>query len=895
MASVRPIELFYSYSHRGEDLRDELERHLKILQREGAISNWHDRRITAGREWGGEISEHLESSGIILLLVSADFIASDYCWDVEVKRAIERHEAGTARVIPVILRDCDWHSAPFGKLQALPKDGKPITSWPNRDEAFADVARGIRKAIEELTLPHARGAAVATTTSVIFSVPHNRNPNFTGRAELLDQLHAQLAAGESVAMTAINGLGGVGKTQIAVEYCYRHRDAYPYLWWLRAEEPASLAAGFAAIAADLGLPEAGAQEQERAAEAVRRWLRANGGWLLVFDNAASRDAVKPYHTPGARGRVIITSRDPNWGGVAQKLDVRRWERAESVEFLLRRTGSTDREAAGPLAEALGDLPLALAQAAAYIEATGCTIAHYRALFEQRAPELLRQHPPDDYDQTVATTWSLAFAAVERESPEAAELLRLCAFLAPDDIPIRLLLGREDLVPDAMKPLLDPVCFDKAVEALRRYSLVEVADDSLSVHRLVQAVIGETLDGDGRGLYAAAAVTLVNAVFPYDSDDYRYWPACAVLLAHALAAASNAERCGAELATCDRVLNQAGGYLRGRAQYESARLLHERGLHIAERVYGPDHHEVATDLNNLGLVLKALGNLLAARDHLERALAISEPALGPDHPDVANSLINLGAVLHDLGDLPGARKLHERALAILERALGPDHLDVANSLSNLGTVLGDLGDLPAARVHHERALAIFEKALGSDHPGVATSLSNLGSVLQNLGDLPAAREHYDRALGIHERALGPDHPDVAYSLNNLGTVLRDLGDLSAARAHLEHALAILQQAHGPDHPDVARSLNNLGAVLQALGDLPAARAHFERALAIREQALGPDHPDVANSHSNLGAVLADLGDLPAARECAERALDIRERTLGPDHPDVANSHSNLGAV
>ncbi|MBA2593161.1 MAG: toll/interleukin-1 receptor domain-containing protein [Pseudomonadota bacterium] len=147
------IEVFYSYSHKDEALRDELNKHLALLKRQGVIRDWHDRRIAAGTEWSGQIDEHLNLAGVILLMVSADFIASDYCWDVEVKRAMERHEVGEAVVIPVILRAVDWHSAPFGKLQALPKDAKPVTSWPVQDEAFTDIAKGIRRAVEQLVSP----------------------------------------------------------------------------------------------------------------------------------------------------------------------------------------------------------------------------------------------------------------------------------------------------------------------------------------------------------------------------------------------------------------------------------------------------------------------------------------------------------------------------------------------------------------------------------------------------------------------------------------------------------------------------------------------------------------------------------------------------------------------
>jgi hypothetical protein len=149
-APTPAIEVFFSYSHRDEALRDELATHLRLLERQGIIAGWHDRRIAPGGEWAGAIDARLQSARIILLLVSADFLASDYCYDVEVQQAMGRHDAGEARVIPVILRPVDWHSAPFGRLQALPKDGRPVTSWPTHDDAFLDVARGIRAVAEEL-------------------------------------------------------------------------------------------------------------------------------------------------------------------------------------------------------------------------------------------------------------------------------------------------------------------------------------------------------------------------------------------------------------------------------------------------------------------------------------------------------------------------------------------------------------------------------------------------------------------------------------------------------------------------------------------------------------------------------------------------------------------------
>ena len=148
-ASQQAVEVFFSYAHKDEDLRDELAKHLRLLERQRIIAGWHDRRIPAGGEWAGEIDTHLQTARIILLLVSADFLASDYCYDIEVQQAMARHEAGDARVIPIILRAVDWQGARFGELQALPKDGKPVTVWDNCDEAFTDIAKGVRAAIAE--------------------------------------------------------------------------------------------------------------------------------------------------------------------------------------------------------------------------------------------------------------------------------------------------------------------------------------------------------------------------------------------------------------------------------------------------------------------------------------------------------------------------------------------------------------------------------------------------------------------------------------------------------------------------------------------------------------------------------------------------------------------------
>ncbi len=541
--------------------------------------------------------------------------------------------------------------------------------------------------------------------------------------------------------------------------------------------------------------------------------------------------------------MIVTSRDPNWRGAARALPLDVFRPAESVRFLHERTPISDRASARELAEELGHLPLALEQAGAYIEAAGISFGGYLALFRRRRIKLFADHPPpDDYPSTAATTWDVALRRVQRESPAAADLLNLCAFLAPDDIPRDMMVeGAEHLPKRLASAVSDSTSFNGALAALRRYALVEASGGAISVHRLIQAIARDRLRSTARKRWAACAVRIVNRAFPFESGDVRTWSECARLLPHALAAAGHAESLEVAPVETARVLNQAGLYLDGRAEFQAARSALERALRIDEAAHGPEHPEVAIDLNNLGGVLRALGKLVAARARIERALKIDEAAYGPDHPKVATGLNNLGSVLKDLGDLPAARAHLERALKIGERTHGPGHPTVGIRVGNLGSVLHALGDFEAARDAHERAVAIHATVYGQEHPFVATGLCNLGLALQAVGDLSTTRQDFERALAIDEAAFGPAHPEVATDLNNLGAIAFSEGDFTRARALQERVLIIREAVYPAEHPDIAVSCSHLGDALHALRDPQGAREYYERALRIFRKVLGEDHP------------------------------------------------------
>jgi tetratricopeptide (TPR) repeat protein len=546
----------------------------------------------------------------------------------------------------------------------------------------------------------------------IWNVPHLRNPNFTGREQLLRELRASLTSGRTAAIVPIAGLGGAGKTQLALEYAYRHTADYEIVWWVRAEDPATLTADYALLATELGLPEKDLADQQATAAAVRSWLGHNPNWLLILDNARSAADCRGHLPMGAAGHVLITSRDPNWGSVAKPLRLPVLPRPEAVEFLQKR--GDEPAVAGELCDALGALPLALEHAGAYIEATGGSIAEYLDLYRSRPRELLTD--------AVAATWEISLERLQTEAPKALDLLYLAAFLAPDDIDPKL---SSPAFPDAMQ-------FDQARTALRRYSLIDVSAGSIAVHRLVQAVTRDRLaKGDEEAKWAEAALKLVDDAFPFKEDVVETWNPSARLLPHLLAAASHSERLGVALEFTSRLLNDAGLYLRNRGQLGEAGRVLKRALAIAEKVYGPDHPATAIRASNIGLILKHQGDPAGALRYAQRALAIDEKIYGPGNPEAATDANNIGAILQDQGDLEGALRYTQRALAIDEKAYGPDHPQVAVCAGNIGAILHAQGDPVAALPYARRALRIFAATYGPDHPDTKLARRNLAFLEQAL--------------------------------------------------------------------------------------------------------------------------------------------------------------------
>lgn len=713
----------------------------------------------------------------------------------------------------------------------------------------------------------------ASTVPIAGAVPR-ATPYFIGRGQLLQELSKALFHN---GLAVLTGLGGVGKTQAAIAYVRLYRQEYDTIWWVRAAQATILAEDYAALA-DLHRLCEGTDALNVKVAAVRRWLENTDRWLLVFDDADDEIELDPYLPSRQTGHVIVSSRDRLWHEAAT-LEVHPWSRGESVTFLRAHTENNEEAIIG-IAQELGDLPLALEQARAYLHETKRSVPAYLAELQAHADELMAHGTPARYEYTVATTWSVSLERVRHQAPAAEQLLALWAFLAPEDLPRNFLGHHANELPRPLREVVaDSVEYDHTLSIISRYSLVEMTEDALSVHRLVQAVVRGHLNRREGYRWTAAAVRLVAAAFPDASPET--WPVCGRLLPHALAAINHAERLNIEHETVAALLTKVACYLQERVELEPAKELLARALAVREVRLGPEHLEVAESLDLLGTVLRDLGEPLTARPVLERAVAIRRAQLGEDHPAVAASLKGVAAAMLDAGtDLPAARAVLDRALAIDEARLGADDPQVAWSLNVLGLILRRLGDLSAARTVLERALAIAEAQLGPGHRQVAWTLNNLGFVLRNLGELPAARAAHERALAISKSQLGADHPEVAWSLDHLGNVFRALGEHAQAKVAFERALSIREDRLGARHPDVARGLTGLGLVLRDLGELPAARAAHERAVAINEMRLGADHPEVAWSLDHLGNVLLAMGDHAEAKVAFERAGSVRNAASEP---------------
>lgn len=588
--------------------------------------------------------------------------------------------------------------------------------------------------------------------------------SFVGRRKQVEELRRRLLRGRAAALVsaggvaALHGMGGIGKTQLARAYAHRYRQHYQLGWWIPAETEVTVLTALAELAARLGLP--GELPPARLVSEVHRVLAGyDGGWLLVFDNAEEPKLLERFLPAATReGHVLITARNPAWQGLADPIPVDLLPVSQAVRLLRIRTGDRDTEAATALAEELGRLPLALEQAAAYASQHAAPLARYLTLFRQRRAELLKEGRPLAYEGTVDTTFTLSIERLAQTDLGAVRLLELCALLAPDEIPARLLLSLPELLSEPLDAAAgDPVRQDQMIGALYRAGLIAAdVGETVRVHRLVQAIAVAHMDDIERGERIIQATELLAALAPDLPWEPRAWPGDDLLLPHILALRAHADRERLAAASLSLLFTVAGIYVRVRGYgLWLARRLNEQALAIDQRLHEGDHPDIARSLNNLAIDLRALGEFRQARDLHEQALAMQQRLDAGDSDELALSLNNLAEDLRELGEFRRARELDEQALAMRQRLYEGegDHLAIAQSLDNLGTDLRELGQLDQARELHEQALAMRQRLYQGDHLDVAQSLDSLAADLRALGEETAARDLHEQAASVRQRLRG----------------------------------------------------------------------------------------------------------------------------------------------
>ncbi len=548
-------------------------------------------------------------------------------------------------------------------------------------------------------------------TSTIWNVPQLRNLYFTGREEILTQLHDNFSSRKPIALTqpyAISGLGGIGKTQVAIEYAYRYGHEYKAVLWVQSDSQELLISEMAQLAPLLNLPEKQQKDQIKVVEAVQRWLQSNTEWLLIVDNADDIRMALEFLPTRRTGHILLTTRSRPTGNKLIGIEVEKMRREEGVLFLLRRAkiiaedatidrlSETQRKDADTLYDLLDGLPLALDQAASYMEELGSSLQEYIDLYKTRYNDLWKRRgefSKKDYPKPVATTWSLNFESVEQNNPAAAELLRLCAFLHPDAIPEELIMsGAAELGSILQDMAVDSIRLDKAIGELSKYSLVKRNPETktLTIHRLVQAVLKESMNELTRRVWAERTTRAIDLAFP-DEEDVSLWEQCERFLPHALICTRLIKDYSFEFAEVLLLLHKTAIYLDARAQYTQAEQLLIQALTIGEQHLGSEHPDMmAPILGNLAMLYIATGKYEQAEQLLIQALAIGEQHFGSEHPDMAPILSNLARLYIATDKYEQAEQLLIQALAIGEQHFGLEHPDMITIRENLIGLLKKMG-------------------------------------------------------------------------------------------------------------------------------------------------------------------------------------------------------------
>ncbi|MEV4350264.1 FxSxx-COOH system tetratricopeptide repeat protein [Actinoplanes sp. NPDC049596] len=782
-----------------------------------------------------------------------------------------------------------------------------------------------------------------------------RNPDFTGRETMLVDLNGALIGKSQVSVLpqTLHGLGGVGKTQLAVEYVYRFVDQYDLVWWIPAEQPPAVLSSLARLGARLDVPESD-DLQQTVASVLDALAATPLRWLLVYDNADQPDELVRF-VPTAGGHVIITSRNQEWGRIGDALEVDVFDRPESIELIRKRGTGISEEDADRLAEKLGDLPLALEQAATWQSATGMPVAEYLLLFDEHVRELLSEGKPPSYPMTVAAFLALAVERLWRDAPAAAQLFEMFAYLGAEPVSAAMLrAGRGAQLSEPLRATLrEPIRMNRAIRELRRVGLARVAEPAavnaggepdrrepsgqlIQVHRLMQLVLRDGLEEENRTRSLANVQRMLAFANPGDPDEQQAWAMHAEIGPHIV----TADLINAEFAESRQVVIDQMRYLYLVGDYENSRRLAESALsvwrtaegegvgpdglftllatrHLAGAVrslgesarareltrsayeglrrneqFGEEHEYTLITANSLGLDLRIQGDYRAALEVDLENLRRHERVFGEEDLYTLRVRRNVAVNLRMLGEVERAHEIDADLVRQWSRTLSPNSYQAMQCEANVARDLLAMGQHGAALDLLARVVPGLRREFGPGHAEVLLASRTQAIALLRLGEFERAVASARETYNSTRNRFGPNHEQTLAAAMTLANALRTVGEAAEARELAEDAIARYHRDFGPGHPFTLAAEVNLGLILRLLGESDKARALDERAVEGFSTAFSPDHTYTLRTQSNLANDLAMAGAARAAHEISERTYAVMVEQRGEEHPHTLAIAGNV---
>jgi len=747
-------------------------------------------------------------------------------------------------------------------------------------------------------------------SSVTWNVPYQRNMFFTDREQVLKLLHDNFCSQKRSTQTqALSGLGGIGKTQIAIEYVYRYHSEYRYIFWVRGDTREKMLSDFASLATTLDLKEQNEQEQQLIIEAVRSSLRKNTHWLLIIDNIEDLRNARTILPSAARGHILLTTRTQTTGNIAKQIDLEKMTLDEGALFLLRRTKlltqddslqeatTADLQSAKDIADTLDGLPLALDQAGAYIEESGCNLSDYLNRYQSGRLKLLRKRGSFDFDHpaSVTDTFSYSIEKIEKISPTAVELLRFCAFLHPDAIPEELIINGARELGCTLQPVAsDPFLLDETLVILRKFSLVRrnSKTNTLSIHRQVQAVLQDSMNEKTRRLWAERTMRAVNLALP-DINEFSMWQRCQQYMPHVQKSVSLIEEWEIVSPEAARLLEQAGMYLQIQAQFTQAFAHFERASEIHRLL--PEKEPAITIASHIYLFRHYYfqGEYVHGEQPIKKALRLLEQTPGSEPLAKATCLEAVAFLSYQQGKYSQGEDYFLEALNIYEQCIGLQHPLVVSTYCGLGNINLALAKYDLAERFFQDALDIWQQMPKPQHPFMGASLNGMARLLIERGKYGQAEFYLQRERAHLEQTLQPLHPTLARNLNDFALLCIAQGKYNQVEPLLRQSLNILEQSDSLRHPFTGYTLDTLGRLSYLNREYQTAEQLFQKAQNILEQALGCEHPKVLTTINNLADVYVEQHKLNLAEELyKEDVLAKRIQIFGPEHPSVAQTFQSM---